>query len=112
MRKAIVCTVCGEGVPKKDGKCSSCLFDYKRDYQYRRLYGITLAQFNERLEEQEYRCAICGSLNPRQFGKFQVDHDHATGEVRGLLCSKCNKGLMLFNDDVETLEKAVKYLHG
>lgn len=39
-----------------------------------------------------------------------IDHDHVTGNIRGLLCNGCNKGLGLFKDDVNILQKAKEYL--
>jgi hypothetical protein len=58
------------------------------------------------------RCAICGKV-PRS-RRLAVDHDHKTGEVRGLLCASgdfgCNKGLGYFNDDPELLRRAYEYL--
>ena len=58
------------------------------------------------LEMQEGRCAICEQI----LVEPQVDHNHGNGEVRGLLCLKCNFGLGLFADDPEVLDRAAKYL--
>jgi DNA-directed RNA polymerase subunit RPC12/RpoP len=71
-------------------------------------YGITEEDFNAMLEKQGYRCAICGSDNDGR--ELAIDHDHVTGEVRGLLCTKCNLGLGSFEDDITRLEKAKLYL--
>src|SRR6267142_1795993 len=56
---------------------------------------------------QENSCAICGVSFSRT---PHVDHCHVTGKIRGLLCSKCNRGLGFFQDSVQTLESAVRYL--
>lgn len=50
-------------------------------------------------------CWICGSTE-----KLCVDHSHATGKARGLLCHYCNIGLGVFKDNIKSLEKAVEYL--
>lgn len=68
-------------------------------------YGITPEQKQEMFEAQGGRCAICG-----QSEKLVVDHCHRKGSVRKLLCSGCNKGLGCFQDDLELLIKAVRYL--
>jgi hypothetical protein len=62
-------------------------------------YGLTAAQVDEMVAEQGGRCAIC-----REKPAEHVDHDHATGEVRGLLCFTCNVGLGQLRDDLRTLE--------
>ena len=75
-------------------------------------YGITLEKYNEIFEKQGGKCAICGSENSgsKTTKYFFVDHDHSTGKVRGLLCCKCNFGIGQFNDDIELLKNAIKYL--
>lgn len=55
------------------------------------------------------RCAIC-RREPEQGRRLAVDHDHATGEVRGLLCKACNTALGMFRDDVASLARAIGYL--
>jgi hypothetical protein len=75
----------------------------------RRKYGMTLAQKSALLQTQNGCCAICAS--DRAGGKgWVVDHDHATGKVRGVLCGKCNVALGLLRDSVDTLTAAIAYL--
>ena len=73
-------------------------------------YGITLEKYNSLLEEQQNNCCICGAKNLSDGRALSVDHNHETGEVRGLLCSNCNVGLGLFRDSTELLFKAKEYL--
>lgn len=76
-------------------------------------YGITLEEYEERLNKQKYTCAICKTSDPGDgVRQFSVDHDHATGEVRGLLCRSCNSGLGHFKDNVNFLAVAIDYLKG
>jgi hypothetical protein len=60
---------------------------------------------------QKGRCRICGGL-PDATGRLCVDHNHATGKVRGLLCRLCNAGLGAFRDNVKCVAEALKYLKG
>lgn len=77
----------------------------------KRMFNLTLEEFNQKLEEQNYRCALCEGTETRDKHKvFAVDHDHSNGKIRGLLCWKCNSGLGLFNDNTILLEKAINYL--
>lgn len=69
-------------------------------------YGITIEQFEELLDAQGGRCAICGDGNER----LHVDHCHTTGRIRGLLCGKCNRGLGLLRDNPDILERGAEYL--
>lgn len=71
------------------------------------LYGITLEHFNKMKVKQGGCCAIC---NKKPKTTLCVDHDHETGKVRGLLCGVCNRSLGLFQDDLDILRQAVKYL--
>lgn len=79
----------------------------QRAYRFRRRYGITVEKYDALLAEQGGGCAICHEV-PKKV--LRVDHDHGTGEVRGLLCHQCNVGLGFFKDDPERLRSAVEYL--
>jgi hypothetical protein len=87
-----------------------------RDHHLVRNYGINRTEFNRMLVAQEGKCAICGHVPTGEVRDkvLHVDHDHETGAVRQLLCTKCNTGLGAFRDDVERLRKAIDYLrkHG
>ena len=76
----------------------------------RRTYGITLEEYDAKLEEQGGVCEICGKPDEVEGRRMAIDHDHDTGAVRGLLCGTCNRGLGSFMDDIETLKKATAYL--
>ncbi len=78
------------------------------------MYGITPARVDEMFMEQGGVCAICRlpaeMLPSGKRKRLNIDHCHLTGKVRGLLCSKCNKGIGQLNDDPDLLRKAVAYL--
>lgn len=78
------------------------------DKRIERKYGLTQEEYTSRLEQQGHSCAICG----KQFSgdRPHVDHDHDTGQVRGILCGSCNVGLGYFYDNAEFLLSAVAYL--
>jgi hypothetical protein len=68
-------------------------------------YGLTIEDYEVILQTQRGRCAICRGPAPTN-----VDHDHVTGKVRGILCQRCNIGLGIFYDDPEILKRAIEYL--
>ena len=76
-----------------------------RDYHLKRRYGITSADVDAMVEAQGGVCAVCQERAPEH-----VDHDHLTGQVRGVLCSCCNQGLGNFRDRAQLLRAAVEYL--
>jgi len=76
------------------------------------LYGITSEIYNDILREQGGVCAICGKEDTTKNNFLHIDHNHRTGEIRGLLCSHCNLGLGNFMNDEEILYSAIKYLRG
>ncbi len=88
--------------------------DYGKNLFLRRHYGISIDQYNAMLTEQNGCCAICGKAEANEIrGKviaLAIDHCHVTGAIRALLCSNCNRGLGLFNDDVALLAKAQAYV--
>jgi predicted transcriptional regulator len=77
--------------------------------------GVSKEQYDNMLKNQNGVCAICSSptghwsKNKRR-ARLAVDHDHKTGNLRGLLCGNCNRGLRWFRDSKELLLKAVRYL--
>jgi hypothetical protein len=79
---------------------------HKNTYRYAK-YGITKEQFDELFKNQNGKCPIC-TIDLKE--EIHIDHDHLTGQVRGVLCGKCNKGLGQFNDNIESLTNAIKYL--
>lgn len=87
--------------------------DHVRRYHLLQKYEITPEDYDRMLAEQDGTCAICDGP-PAGRGKgnsiFHVDHDHATGTVRGLLCAPCNTALGLFQDSPGTLLRAIEYL--
>jgi hypothetical protein len=76
--------------------------------RYLKKYGMTLDDYNQMFARQHGQCAICDVSV--QDERMCVDHDHATGNVRGLLCRLCNSSLGGFRDSVDLLRKAVAYL--
>jgi len=74
---------------------------------------LTLDQYDGMFEGQDGRCAICRRPEARRnkygISPLSVDHDHATGQVRGLLCARCNSVLNFF-EDPEMFNAATEYL--
>lgn len=75
----------------------------------RRKYGITVEQYDELLASQGGRCAIC-RREPRPDISLHLDHDHQSGQLRGILCFRCNNALGDFDDDSTLLRAALGYL--
>jgi hypothetical protein len=72
-------------------------------------FGLTESQYDEMLAAQGGTCAICHGACPTGW-RLAVDHDHETGQVRGLLCLRCNSALGLFHEQPERLRSALAYL--
>jgi len=81
---------------------------YHRKRHLQRYYDMTIEQYDAMVKEQDGKCRTCGTEPKRLF----VDHDHKTGKVRGLLCSKCNTALGYANDDPALLRRLAEYLEG
>lgn len=73
-----------------------------------RRYGLTMEQFFTLYDGQDRTCPIC--CEGLMLDEVQVDHDHSTGDVRGILCGHCNKALGLLKDSPEALRRAIAYL--
>jgi hypothetical protein len=103
----------------KMGRCKECIkidrmifyHTLGKELQKKRLlqnkYGMTLDDYNQKLNSQGGGCEICkGAIN----GKGGVDHNHKTGKIRGILCHHCNSAIGNLNDDIRLLNEAINYL--
>ena len=94
------------------GKYKDCIDNWTLKHKY----GIGVADYDRMLAAQGGGCAICGSIKSysKRGGRFHVDHCHATGKVRGLLCQACNTTLGQMRENPDTLRAAAAYLerHG
>lgn len=107
------------------GLCKSCSCEYyakrriekydlvrsyeKRFHRARRLkydYNTTEEYIEKLLKDQDNKCAIC-----KLETKLVIDHCHANGNVRGMLCTNCNTGLGHFKDNINFLKEAINYLN-
>jgi hypothetical protein len=78
-------------------------------------YSLTFEQYNKILESQNDVCAICKNkeISLDSIGNIRelaVDHNHITGNIRGLLCNKCNRMIGFSNDNKQVLINAIEYL--
>ena len=111
------CSRCLESKPcsefNKDARYKSGLASYCRDcyreYSRLRHYGITKEEYEQLLKEQQSRCAIC-ECELDLWKNTHIDHDHADGRVRGVLCGTCNRGLGQFRDSQDLLQRAIDYV--
>ena len=101
--------------------CKRCHLNTNRNWRMREGNGqsrnwqnrgveFTVADYERMLKEQDGKCAICRAQLQMEPKKPPLDHDHETGEVRGILCKPCNTILGLALDDPSTLLAAAQYL--
>lgn len=111
--------VAGDPRINRDGRPRK--FSNRKDSDLLRRYGIRLSDYEALLERQGGVCAICGqgeTISQARYGtggkkvasSLAVDHNHETGEVRGLICWKCNVGVVKLLDNRNLVEAAAKYL--
>jgi len=116
--KPIICSGCGkEFVAKRSGRVRYCTKKCGHIYRNKTRYGKWVAyrygvspecrQEMERL--QGGVCYLCGETNKNGKRLF-VDHNHETGQVRNLLCTRCNAGIGMFDENISLIEKAADYL--
>lgn len=117
----IICKICGKAKSpkdfyKKDKKtgrldsiCKACRISQLRE----KTLGVTDEIYWKLYKKQRGRCGICGKrLHSKRYKAFCVDHDHTTGEIRGLLCSKCNLAIEGLCDDPAVIRKAAEWVEG
>lgn len=119
LRVMPTCSVCAKIKPEKHfigrrGKlcksCKACRERFRRHHETHRLkhtYGIDRKTYEQMYQDQGGVCKICSQPCTQALA---VDHDHETGEIRGLLCRACNTGLGLFKDNPALLQNALDYL--
>lgn len=81
-----------------------------RESHLRRTYGITLEQYDDLLKKQKGCCPVCERHHTEIKGSLCVDHNHKTGEIRGLLCTYCNRYRVGHHTDSELVARIARYL--
>ena len=81
----------------------------QRERRYKHRYGITIAEYNTRLAEQNNKCAICCEVEYTEEARLYVDHDHSTNVVRALLCPRCNTAMGIIDKGEAFMKKCVAY---
>jgi hypothetical protein len=89
-----------------DSWCRACRAQYRGEICRGRFRSTISDEALKQIKQEVTECVICGDGGP-----LVVDHDHATGEVRGMLCNHCNRGLGHFRDSPMLLEFAAQYLY-
>lgn len=82
----------------------------QRNNELKRLYGITWEQKVLMYESQEGICPICNTPLPEEISLAHVDHNHETGQVRGLVHKQCNTIIAYFETDIERISRLLNYL--
>jgi hypothetical protein len=107
-----VCAV--EGCERPVRFSDKCRRHYQQDAGRRELlkgYGLSLDDYERMVARQHGRCAVCKRREAFTDGRsWCIDHDHVTGQVRGLLCSDCNRAVGLFQDDPKIIGRAGRYV--
>jgi Recombination endonuclease VII len=85
--------------------------DWAKDTDLKRTYGIGLEDYKRMLEEQGHVCKLC-KKPPQGKRPLVVDHNHETGEIRGLLCYGCNRKIVILDKSIEEREAAIAYVKG
>lgn len=73
-------------------------------------YGLGKQEIEKLWEKQGKKCPICGKSEENSGRRFHIDHCHVTGKIRGLLCSKCNMGIGIFDESIIRMQVAIVYL--
>lgn len=80
---------------------------YTKDSCLRAKYGITITTFNTIYDNQNGKCAICNKHQSELSRPLQVDHNHKTNGIRGLLCAACNCKLQGIKDKTHSIENEI-----
>lgn len=89
---------------------------YNKDYRsfkhqdLKKLYKMTIDQYEQLLEQQNHSCAICKTHKDNFTRDLSVDHCHITNKIRGLLCTNCNRAVGNVKDSVKIAKNLIKYL--
>ena len=122
-----MCPVCGIEKDKKEfgvhtsqkdglrAQCKQCRAELERPGSIKRKYGISIGVYDAMHKSQSGLCACCGQPETALHWKgkrrvLAIDHDHKTGQVRQLICHRCNIILGLAKEDPETLRQLANYM--
>ena len=84
--------------------------NYYKAHRRKIKYNLSQEEYDLKLKEQNYSCAICDIHKDDYSKEFSVDHCHKTGKVRSLLCTQCNSGIGFFRENITIMKKAIQYV--
>lgn len=98
----------------EDSDIENARNEYHKSYGYhiQGTYNLHITEYETMGDLQNWRCAICGKQHnaEKKWGRLQVDHNHKTDKIRGLLCMRCNAALGGFKENSVILASAIRYL--
>lgn len=99
-----------EWIRQKQNEKNRYNTEERRNKKLQQRYGLTIEDYEKILKKQNGGCWICGKTSNQGPRKLNIDHNHTTGKVRGILCYKCNGAIGMFDESLEFLQRAIKYL--
>ena len=113
--KMNLCRPCSDVMFKESYRVNGKKWNHKKWKEHiHSKFGITYVEFDEMMEAQDHKCKLCGCKKEDKRNmthvQLSIDHNHETGEIRGLLCHTCNMAIGMLKDDPVLIKKVLEYI--